>query len=168
MTAERTVWVNGPNGAVGFTPRGDGGYDILCSNAESVPVRASHVGRRGSMTAERGSGQQGEGRRAVAEGDRPPVKEAMATVMGDRAMRSPEIVAALEARGWLPNSENPQQYISFMLSSSIDVFERVERGVYRVCERYRSERAARLHIEPRVELTEGYVRVQACERWGRE
>lgn len=78
-----------------------------------------------------------EGRRAVARGDRPPLREAMAVVMGDGSMTSADVVAALEARGWGPNADDPRQYISYMLSSSKDTFDRVERGVYRVNAKWR-------------------------------
>lgn len=73
-----------------------------------------------------------EGRRAVARGDRPPMKEAMATVMGKQQMGAADVVAGLEKKGWMPNAEDPQQYVSYMLSSNKDVFERVERGLYKV------------------------------------
>lgn len=73
-----------------------------------------------------------EGRRAVARGDRPPLKEAMATVMGKSTMGAAEILAGLEKKGWMGNAKGPQQYVSYMLSSNKDVFERVGRGQYRV------------------------------------
>jgi len=73
-----------------------------------------------------------EGRRAQARGDRPPLKQAIAVVMGKATMDAATVVKALKARGWLPNAEDPHQYASFMLSSSRDVFERVRRGFYRV------------------------------------
>ena len=75
-----------------------------------------------------------EGRRAVAEGVRPPIKEAIATVMGDRTMTIDEIFEGLRAKNWLPNSNEPRQYISYLLSTSKERFERVRsagRGVYR-------------------------------------
>lgn len=75
-----------------------------------------------------------EGRRAVARGDRPPMKEAMATVMGKATMEAPAVVEGLKKRGWTPNARDPQQYVSYMLSSNKDVFERVERGHYKVRE----------------------------------
>lgn len=75
-----------------------------------------------------------EGRRAVARGDRPPIKEAIARVLGKKEMDASSIVKGLAAKGWLPNTrpEKTQQYISFILSSTIDVFERVARGQYKV------------------------------------
>ena len=73
-----------------------------------------------------------EGRRAVARGDRPPMKEAMATVMGKSHMDAAGVLEGLEKRGWLPHADKPQQYISYMLSSNKDTFERVERGQYKV------------------------------------
>jgi len=75
-----------------------------------------------------------DGRDAVARGDRPPLKKAMVAVMGNKVMNASDILAALEAKGWAPASNDPHQYISFMLSSnSPEVFERTEkRGHYRV------------------------------------
>ena len=74
-----------------------------------------------------------EGRRAVARGDRPVLKEAMKTVMGDKVMAAQDIVDGLKAKGWLPNAKDPRTYISFTLSAQKDAFERTEkRGYYRV------------------------------------
>lgn len=73
-----------------------------------------------------------EGRRAVARGDRPVLKDAMEQVMGRHEMSADEVILGLQAKGWLPNSGNPKQYISYMLSSTKDVFEPVRRGIYRV------------------------------------
>lgn len=71
-------------------------------------------------------------RRDVARGKRPRAWVAMARVMGTKTMGAAPLVAALKKRGWLPASENPQQYISYLLSSNKDVFEKVRRGLYRV------------------------------------
>ena len=73
-----------------------------------------------------------EGRRAVARGDRPPMKEAIATVMGKASMGAPAVVEGLKKRDWLPNSKDPQQYVSYLLSSYKDVFKRLKRGLYKV------------------------------------
>jgi hypothetical protein len=74
------------------------------------------------------------GRRAVALGLRPPLKEAIAKVMGNKAMGAADILEALEDRNWVPDAAKPQQYISCTLSSAKDIFERVEgqRGLYKV------------------------------------
>jgi len=72
------------------------------------------------------------GRQAVARGDRPPLKEAMVTVMGDDTVSSEQVIAALKTKGWMPDSKKPRQYISFMFSSNPEVFKRVGRGLYRV------------------------------------
>lgn len=73
------------------------------------------------------------GRRAVARGDRPPMKEAIARVMGKKVMSSSEVIAALGKMDWLPNTQpdKTQQYISFILSSTTDLFKRVSRGNYK-------------------------------------
>lgn len=70
------------------------------------------------------------GRRAVASGERPKLVDAMAIVMGDEKMDSSQVIEGLKAKGWEPNAKKLQSYISYMLSSHPDTFERVERGVY--------------------------------------
>ena len=75
-----------------------------------------------------------EGRRAVAAGLRPPIKDAIASVMGTSTMTIEEIFEGLRAKNWLPNSSEPRQYISYLLSTSKERFEKVPhagRGVYR-------------------------------------
>jgi hypothetical protein len=75
-----------------------------------------------------------EGRRAVAEGLRPPIKDAIGKIMGSKTMTIDEIFEGLRAKSWLPNSAEPRQYIAYLLSTSKDRFERVTgagRGVYR-------------------------------------
>jgi len=75
-----------------------------------------------------------EGRRAVAGGERPPLKDAMVIVMGNVNMSAQGVVDALARKKWLPSSSDHRQYISFMLSNNCpDTFERTEtRGYYRV------------------------------------
>jgi hypothetical protein len=80
----------------------------------------------------KGSAAAAAGRRAVARGDRPTLKEAMAKVMGSKVMSAGEIADGLEAKGWLPNSKDPRTYCLYTLSDNKDVFERVERGRYKV------------------------------------
>lgn len=75
-----------------------------------------------------------EGRRAVARGDRPTMREAMAIVIGSGQMEAAEIVEGLKKRNWMPNAEDPQQYVSYMLASNKPTFERISRGVYKVRE----------------------------------
>lgn len=77
------------------------------------------------------------GRREVARGDRPHIKAAIALVMADQVMTAGEVVAALKEKDWLPNTapEKTQQYISYVLSSTPLVFERVERGKYKAIPR---------------------------------
>ncbi len=68
---------------------------------------------------------------------RPPIKikQAMAQVMGSDTCSSRTICERLLAKGWLPIAADPRAYISHMLSSSRDIFERVPgsvRGLYKV------------------------------------
>lgn len=100
------------------------------SNKDAATVKPSTPkvqNRRGGSTA--------EGRRAVAEGRRPPIKDAISKVMGNRTMAIVDVFNGLKEKGWLPNSNEPRQYISYLLSTSKDRFERAPnggRGIYRV------------------------------------
>lgn len=63
---------------------------------------------------------------------RPSLKEAVATVLGTRTMGIQEVVEALRAKSWLPESANERGYVSTTLSSNKDLFEAVSRGQYRL------------------------------------
>lgn len=87
------------------------------------------------------AGRQAQGRRDVAEGKRPSLRDAVIKVMGNRAMSKAEVFDALKAKGWLPNSDKPLTYIGYTLSSTKcreddkHLFARVPekgRGFYRV------------------------------------
>ena len=98
-------------------------------DAESDAPKATRKGRG------KGASPAAEGRRAVAEGLRPPIKEALAKILGGKTMSIDEIFDGLKAKSWLPNSSDPRQYISYLLSTSKTRFERVAsagRGFYRV------------------------------------
>ncbi len=76
-----------------------------------------------------------EGRRAVLSGERPTLKDAMKQVMGTEVMNSAQIFEKLKEKGWLPNSNDPKNYIGYSLSSMKKDFEPVPaqgRGFYRV------------------------------------
>ena len=75
-----------------------------------------------------------EGRRAVATGERPTLKDSMKIVMGKKTMNAQGVVDALAEKKWLPASSDHRQYISFMLSNNCPGdFERTEtRGFYKV------------------------------------
>ena len=75
-----------------------------------------------------------EGRRSVATGERPPLKQAMATVMGNKTLNADAVVDALRKKKWLPASSDHRQYISFMLSNNCpETFTRTsKRGWYKV------------------------------------
>lgn len=72
------------------------------------------------------------GRRAVANGDRPKLVDAIAIVMGEETLSAGPILERLVARGWQPGASNPQSYISFTLTSNPDSFKRGKRGEYSV------------------------------------
>lgn len=79
------------------------------------------------------------GRRAVASGERPSIKEAIRKVMGNKAMSAQEVYDALKEKGWLPNAKDPRMHVGHILSSlSVsdgDEFQRVPekgRGFYRL------------------------------------
>lgn len=75
-----------------------------------------------------------EGRRQVATGLRPTLKEAMVLVMGNKTMNADAVVAALDKKKWLPASSDHRQYLSFMLSNNCpETFTRTsKRGFYKV------------------------------------
>ena len=82
-----------------------------------------------------GTSRAAEGRRAVARGDRPPLKVAMALVMGTDTCNPEMVYDRMSAKGWLPASSNPKTYLGYTLSSSKDTFDRVPakgRGFYKV------------------------------------
>lgn len=60
------------------------------------------------------------------------VVDRMVAVMGDEVMGAAEVVAALIKAKTAPQSENLQNYISFMLSQNPKAFKRVARGKYQV------------------------------------
>ena len=102
-----------------------------------------------------------EGRRAVATGERPSLKDAMVLVMGPKAMDAQGVVDALTKKKWLPASSDHRQYISFMLSSNCpETFERTEtRGFYRVAKGafkkvQARERARKAELEAQQSLRE--------------
>jgi hypothetical protein len=69
-------------------------------------------------------------RKPRADG-KPRIQDAIVSVMGSNEMDAPSIFAGLKARNWVPATNNPKGYISFVLSSS-GLFERTRRGFYRV------------------------------------
>ena len=52
--------------------------------------------------------------------------------MGDQSMTPDQITEALVAAGTAPTSKNLKQYVYVALSQHPDLFERVDRGVYKV------------------------------------
>jgi hypothetical protein len=74
------------------------------------------------------------GQEAVARGERPPFKKAIMMVLDKRTMNATQIVEALKAKKWMPESSDPRQYVSYMLSTNTpDTFQRTDkRGFYEV------------------------------------
>lgn len=68
----------------------------------------------------------------------PSITQAMTSVMGSlETMSKDDVYEALQAKGWLPNSDNPKGYILTILSSKMasdgeHLFTRVARGMYRL------------------------------------
>lgn len=71
------------------------------------------------------------GRRAVASGERPTIRDSILQVLGDRVMNADEIIEGLQVRGLMPHSKKPKQYIQYVISDNKDVFERAGWGKYR-------------------------------------
>lgn len=97
----------------------------------AAPVKPATKVAKAAKPADANVSSVAAGRRAVASGERPKLVDAMWIAMGDDPMNSAQVIEALEAKGWMPNASKPQGYISFMLSKNADMFERVERGVYK-------------------------------------
>jgi hypothetical protein len=72
------------------------------------------------------------GRRAVTEGLRPKLVDAVAIVMGDETLSAGDILERLKERGWAPGASAKQAYISYTLSDNEEIFKRVKRGEYAV------------------------------------
>jgi len=91
-------------------------------------------GQKALRAKEASRARAAEGRLAVARGERPPVKEAIIRVLGDRIMSGEDVYEGLVKRDWLPNSKEPRKYVGYLLSSTKDRFEAVKssgRGMYR-------------------------------------
>ncbi len=65
----------------------------------------------------------------------PPMrlKDAMVSIMGKKTMHIEQIVSALIEQNLMPKSQRPKAYVTVIASSNKNVFERVDRGMYRVC-----------------------------------
>lgn len=107
--------------------------------AAKKPVAKAKAAPAKKVSAKTRAARAIEGRRAVASGARPPLKEAMTRVMGSKTMNGDEILKLLNAKGWGPNSSNPVQHIKWTLSTEKTLFERVptvngkaQRGFYKV------------------------------------
>jgi hypothetical protein len=90
-----------------------------------------------------GKSRAAEGRREVLSGKRPPIKETITKVLGNRVMNAVQVYEAIKAKGQLPNSNDPKSYIGYLLSGSkitddkgqsVSLWERVPekgRGFYK-------------------------------------
>ena len=117
---------------------------------EEKKAKPKRKSTKGKKVTDQSKKNAAEGRRAVANGERPPLKKAIITVMGDQIMNAPSIVKALDEKGWKPSSNDPPQYVSFILSSNQpDIFERTEkRGYYRVRPGYLASQAGASKKKP--------------------
>ncbi len=108
------------------------------AKAAAKPVKAKAAAaapKPGKKT--RGQSRAAEGRRAVANEERPKLKDAIKTVMGNKVMTAQEVFDGLVAKGWTPNAKDPRVYVGHVLSSMSDLFARVPekgRGYYRVAD----------------------------------
>ncbi len=104
------------------------------AKAKAAPKKSASVSRAA------------QGRREVASGKRPPIKEVISKVLGKRVLHANEVYEAIKAKGQLPNSGDPRAYIGYLLSASkttvtragkdveVPLFERVHekgRGFYK-------------------------------------
>jgi hypothetical protein len=74
------------------------------------------------------------GRRDVAAGKRPAIRQAIIDVMGTDVLDATAVTERLKERGWLPNSKDPKRYVGYVMSSLPGTFLRIKgkRGFYRV------------------------------------
>jgi len=108
----------------------------------SKPAKKAKAAKASSKSSSRAA----QGRREVASGKRPPIKDVIAKVIGNRVMHANEIYEAIKAKGQLPYSGDPRGYIGYLLSASkvtikqggkdveVPLFERVHdkgRGFYK-------------------------------------
>lgn len=108
-------------------------FDEVFGTASPEPKAAGRKPKKAKPAVVNNS-RAAQGRREVADGKRPKIREAMREVMGTEVMNAQQIHDLLEERGWLPNSTSPLHYIRYLLSSLAD-FVRVEgrsRGLYAV------------------------------------
>lgn len=73
-------------------------------------------------------------RRGRKPNDGMTLKEAMCKVIGKRTVRAAEVFAGLKEIGHVPNAQNPEKHVGYMLSSEPEIFPRVPekgRGWYR-------------------------------------
>lgn len=117
-------------------------------DAEEDPTPAQRPHRKVAGTGTSGSGRRTTTRRAGGTPSQRPAREGqvrptrltpswrerLRTVIGHDSLRIQDILNRLQERGWEPQSTttNPNQYISYHLSSMKDDFERVSLGTYRV------------------------------------
>ena len=73
-----------------------------------------------------------EQRKALPSGAALPLKERIRLVLGGDSCKVSIILSRLKARGWEPHAQDPNTYLSKVLSQS-PLFERVRLGVYRRC-----------------------------------
>ena len=120
--------------------------------AASKPVKAAKAAPKAAKAAKKVQTELGktisESRKAVADGSLPPLKDRLKIVMGAGEVSIKTIVDALSAKNWAPKSKSLGTYISFMLGSHPETFERVRRGVYKVISSNGSAKAPKAKLQP--------------------
>jgi hypothetical protein len=100
--------------------------------AAAKAPKAAPKAKAAAKTKGESSSAIAAGRRAVADGVRPKLVDAIAIVMGGETLKAGDILERLTARGWEPGATNKQSYISYTLSDNGDTFQRANRGEYSV------------------------------------
>lgn len=125
-----------PKGKPGPKPKGKPAAETPAKpKGKPGPKPKAEKASKGETSKAAGKSRAAEGRRAVARGERPPIKQAMAQVMGGDTCNPAMVAERLAAKGWTPAAADPKTYCGYMLSSNKDMFERVPakgRGFYRV------------------------------------
>lgn len=112
------------------------------AKVKAAPKKAATKGAA-KKAAAANSAKISRTRKAVADGKLPPLKERIRQVMGSKEMEVKEIIVELDKKGWLPESKDNSTYMSYMLSSSKEDFERVSRGKYKVIQKTATAAAAK-------------------------
>jgi hypothetical protein len=70
-------------------------------------------------------------RAAVANGDIPPLKERLETILANGPLAIRDMIPILRKKKWLPVAQDISTYLCYVLGQDRKTFSRVSRGMYR-------------------------------------